>query len=240
MQRPSIVLGQATPGSAASLFSRLTRSASFYFIRHGESEGNARGMVQGHWNAPLNEVGRDQAKASVEWFSSLGVRTLYCSPLSRAAETAAILAEGSGQATTSVEPLFREIDTGVFSGRVMAEVRVEMPEVYRRYEELSWDGVPGAEGSDELYRRALECWEFAIERAESGDAPFATVSHGGLIQWIVRSSFGCRSWFPLVPTGNCGVFELEANVTESGVARLFWKKLNWLPYGPIPSKAQAF
>jgi len=56
------------------------------------------------------------------------------------------------------------------------------------------------------------------------------VTHAGFIQWLVRATFGCRSWMPLFPTGNCGLFELFAAPSSPGEpAYLQWKRLNFLP-----------
>ena len=72
----------------------LAGPTTFYFVRHGESEGNVAGKMQGHLDHPLTDLGRDQARATGEWFAAadVAVQRVFASPLKRAFETAAILA----------------------------------------------------------------------------------------------------------------------------------------------------
>ncbi len=67
----------------------------------------------------------------------------------------------------------------------------------------------------------------AKSRALTGDRNIACVSHGGFIQWLVRSTFGGRSWMPLLTTSNCGVFELLVAPRGGSEAYLQWKRLNF-------------
>lgn|GEM_PF-174345 len=61
-----------------------------------------------------------------------------------------------------------------------------------------------------------------------GSPSIVAVSHGGFIQWIVRATFGCRTWMPLVATGNCGIFELVVEPRPAaGSAYMLWKRINF-------------
>jgi probable phosphoglycerate mutase len=64
-------------------------------------------------------------------------------------------------------------------------------------------------------------------RALAGDRAIACVTHGGFIQWLVRATFGCRSWMPLLRASNCGIFELVAGPNDSRPAYLQWKQLDF-------------
>jgi broad specificity phosphatase PhoE len=80
----------------------------------------------------------------------------------------------------------------------------------------------------------MEAWTLLRERARGGDRAVACVTHGGFIQWLVRSTFGCRSWIPLLPTGNCGIFELLVVPTGRGrPAYLQWRRLNFQPAASV-------
>jgi len=64
----------------------------FWFLRHGETDWNARGLSQGRSDIPLNEIGRAQAERAAVQLRGRGITRIHASPLSRAAETARIVA----------------------------------------------------------------------------------------------------------------------------------------------------
>lgn len=68
-----------------------------YLMRHGETDYNKQGLIQGRLDIPLNENGIRLAKLTKEGFEKEGLHfdVAYCSPLIRARETAAILLEGT-------------------------------------------------------------------------------------------------------------------------------------------------
>ncbi len=218
------------PAADAAFFADLDRETHFYLIRHGESEGNARLVMQGRLDLPLNPRGEAQAAAAGDWLADKGIGRLYASPLRRAFRSAEIIAARANLPGPLPEPVFTELETGIFTGLSVDEIRERYPEVYEEFRWRSWDAVPGAESSEALYGRALRGWEFLKARAGETEGALAVVSHGGCLQWMVRVTFGCRTWMPLLPTGNCGVFHLTVLPTGPGrPAYLQWKLLNNQP-----------
>jgi len=216
-----------TTAADAAFFSDLTRETHFYLIRHGESEANARMVVQGHSDYPLNAQGESQAAVVGQWLSDKGITSLTASPLIRAMKTAEILARQAGIPAPTPEPLFIELDTGRFSGLSMEEIQEKFPNEYKEFRYRSWDAVPDAESARALAERAIGAWAFLKERARETKGAVAVVSHGGFLQWLVRITFGCRTWMPLLPTGNCGIFHLTVLPTIIGKpAYLQWKLLD--------------
>ncbi|MDP3178765.1 MAG: histidine phosphatase family protein, partial [Spirochaetaceae bacterium] len=217
----------------AAFFSELREPARFLLIRHGQSEGNARKIMQGSLDLMLDEVGRSQAAGLGEWLSGRGVGVIVSSPLSRASETARIFAKACGLGEPETYPFLRELETGIFTGLSMEESRAQHPEAFAAFESASWDAVPGAEHSSDLYSRAMRSWELLRDRALAGGGTIVCVSHGGLIQWLVRATFGCRSWMPLFRTSNCGVFELyvEPSGRVGDLAYLQWERIDFRPFG---------
>lgn len=65
----------------------------FYYIRHGQTDWNAKGRMQGFTDIPLNETGRQQAYQAAESIKGIEILTICASPLGRALETAKILNE---------------------------------------------------------------------------------------------------------------------------------------------------
>lgn len=216
----------------ARFFSTLARETRFFIARHGQSVGNAKGVIQGLTDYPLDEAGREQAAALGAWLRDRGIVACAASPLSRARETAEIAAEAADLPPPGFDPVFRELDTGAFSDLSMEEIRARFPAEHAAFERLSWEGVPGAERVAGLAARARLAWARLRDLANSSGGNVLCVSHGGFIQWLVRVTFGLEdSWMPLVPTGNCGVFELLAAPLGDG-AYVQWHRINHLPTQP--------
>ncbi|WP_018526308.1 histidine phosphatase family protein [Alkalispirochaeta alkalica] len=213
-----------------TIMTGLDGPVSFYLIRHGESQGNARGIVQGRADVPLTDRGRDQAARTGRWLEGLGVhpRAVRTSPLQRARETARLITGLTPEdPRCDVITDLQELDTGIFSGYSLEEARKEMPREYQEFTARSWDAVPGAEGRVALADRALRAWQALVETAKGlsredspedspgGSVPVVIcVTHGGLLQWLLKTSFGAtpeepREWMPLIKASNCGVFQLD-------------------------------
>lgn len=144
-------------------------------VRHGQTEWNREGRVQGHSDIPLNDTGRAQAAAAGAALRGGDWVHLWASPLSRARETAEIIGGALGLGEPSLHPGLRERGYGEAEGMLAAEY-------WERYP--GGEDVPGAETSDEVLTRALDALR-AIARA-AGDEPAVAVAHGGLIGRVLR------------------------------------------------------
>ena len=137
-----------------------------YFVRHGQSELNAAGRVAGVIDTPLTDEGRDQATETGKKAKSLGIEYIIASPLSRAYDTAKLIAKEIGYSEDKIEinPMFAERDYGAMEGAP-----------YVPY--TSYDEVEGAEKTADLLARS----ERAVKYLES--LPYEkilVVSHGSL------------------------------------------------------------
>ncbi|HWX48850.1 MAG TPA: histidine phosphatase family protein [Roseomonas sp.] len=92
----------------------------FWFLRHGETDWNARGLSQGNVDIPLNSVGIAQAERAAQAFRGKEIATIVSSPLSRARHTAEAVAAVVGRPVQIHEAL-REVAFGVQEGQPMAE-----------------------------------------------------------------------------------------------------------------------
>ena len=90
-------------------------------LRHGVTDWNDGGRFQGHADIPLNDAGREQAAAAGAQLSRLGITQVVSSDLSRAVETARIVA-GSAGLTPVADPRLREVNVGSWAGLSMDEV----------------------------------------------------------------------------------------------------------------------
>ena len=104
-------------------------------VRHGETDWNAEGRLQGHTDRPLNDYGRTQAKELADRLAGEGADAIYTSDLVRAKATAEIIGERLGL-TVVVDPDLREKDWGNWEGltgdeRVHVEFEGESTEDHR-------------------------------------------------------------------------------------------------------------
>ncbi|MBN1837742.1 MAG: histidine phosphatase family protein [Spirochaetales bacterium] len=214
-------------------FRQLDGRGNFYFLRHGESQGNSAGVIQGRHDYPLAPKGREQARMAARWFEERGIQALFSSPLKRAHETARIVADTLGLSEITVLPELNELDTGVFTDQTIRELNERHPEQWRSFQERSWEGVRGAEPAVELYARAERLWERLAREYGRGLGNLLCVTHSGIMQWIVKVTFGHRTWMPLVPFGNCGInhFSLDNTLAAKRQRYYFeWSRLNYQPF----------
>ncbi|MFQ3547825.1 MAG: histidine phosphatase family protein, partial [Termitinemataceae bacterium] len=95
--------------------------------------------------------------------------------------------------------------------------------------------VPGAESEAALYERALAAWTYLAQSAtERNLRTLVVVTHGGFMQWIVRTTFGCRTWFPLLPVHNCGMFRCKVEPVPGKNPFFAWEGLDE-PLSDLPA-----
>ncbi len=201
-------------------------SVDFYFLRHGKSEGNIQGLVQGRLNYPLSTLGKEQAEATGKWFVGKPILKVFTTPLDRGKETARIISEVASLPAPEELPSLIELDTGVFTGITLEEAKIQYPEMYQQFLRDSWEGVRGAERIWQLKERAILVWKTLIDgvkevkNVKGNSIGVLAVSHAGLLQWIVKITLGSNSWFPLLPMGDCGIYHLSLQGTVTRWALL--------------------
>jgi broad specificity phosphatase PhoE len=89
-----------------------------YFIRHGESVMNKKGIFSGRIETPLTETGRAQARAAAQELTSVPIDCIVASPMGRTMDTANIIAEVIGYPIDTIvtSPLFTERSFGPLEG----------------------------------------------------------------------------------------------------------------------------
>lgn len=146
-----------------------------YLVRHGETEWNRARRIQGRTDIPLSEVGREQARRAAALLARRRWDGIYSSPLSRAVETAQIIAAGVGIAdVTSVDTLV-ERDYGTAEGLTFDEIEALYPEGVR---------APGEESREEVAARVVPAL-LEIAGRHRG-ARLIVVSHGGAIRSVLQ------------------------------------------------------
>jgi broad specificity phosphatase PhoE len=184
--------------------------ARFWFMRHGESSGNVKGVPQGTTEHPLTDTGRDQARKAGAWLRGQKIDIIVSSPLSRARETAEIVADSAGVGSPIIVDELTEIDTGILTNFPWKDIPARHPRAYRDFMKDGWEGVEGAERAAALAARAEAGWRVLFHRYAEGRRGILTVSHAGFLQWIIRVTFGHESWMPLIGgAGNCSISCLD-------------------------------
>jgi broad specificity phosphatase PhoE len=116
-------------------------TAPFCFLRHGETEVNRLGLTAGATDVPLNPSGWEQAETAAQQLKGRGIDAIYSSPLKRAHDTAARVADALGL-PIAIVPELAERNWGELEGKPR-ELRVR-------------DATPpGGEGPEEFARRTL-------------------------------------------------------------------------------------
>ena len=100
-----------------------------YIIRHGETNANKTGLLQGISNHPLNESGIELAKITGEKMKDIHFDICYSSPLDRAMETAHLVLENSNnkQCEIITDDRIKEINMGIYEGKKIRPVGEEIP-----------------------------------------------------------------------------------------------------------------
>jgi broad specificity phosphatase PhoE len=141
-------------------------------VRHGESTGNADGLLLGRIDAPLTERGLTQAKAAGP--SVAGATRLISSPLARARDTAEALGTGL---PVEIDDRWIEVDYGEFDGRPLGSVP---DEVWTRWRSDPDYRPPGGESLSEAGSRVRSACEdlFATDgEGARGPGAVVVVSH---------------------------------------------------------------
>ena len=149
-----------------------------YLIRHGETDWNREGRRQGRTDIPLNDIGRQQIRHAAYLLGQLcpDVDSIYSSPLSRALESAEIVAQtlhwDSGK--IQIEPLLIERDFGLSEGLYPEERRAQFPD----------DEYTGMEPMEDFLNRAqLACRRILRDGTENSS--ILVVSHYVILSAIV-------------------------------------------------------
>ncbi|MRX42170.1 histidine phosphatase family protein [Agromyces kandeliae] len=139
-------------------------------VRHGQTDWNLRGLMQGRTDIPLNATGRAQAAQAARTLDPADWDVVVSSTLGRARETAAILADGLGLPLAGAYEDLVEQDFGDAEGTLVAQI------------DERWPGreFPGKEPDDEVGPRGARA--LARISVDQDGARVLAVAHGTLIR----------------------------------------------------------
>lgn len=149
--------------------------------RHGETDLNTQDRWQGRIDAPLNAAGQAQAQCLADSLPE-GIDAIVASPMRRARQTAAPVAQRRGMAGALDED-FRERDFGVFDGLTAAEAAQQFPALAALNAAYRWDMEPsGAEPTRAVVARVARGLERL--RAQHAGRTVLLVSHGFVVRCL--------------------------------------------------------
>ncbi len=151
-------------------------------IRHGTTDWNARGLIQGSTDIPLNAQGRTEVSG---WTlpSRFAGYDLLASPLSRAIETAELVA---GRAP-GIDPRLSEMCWGSWEGRTLSGLRDEIGDLMIAWEARGLDfHGPGGESPRDVQNRVMPL----LRELAQADKPTVAVTHRGVIRSIYALATG--------------------------------------------------
>jgi broad specificity phosphatase PhoE len=163
-----------------------------YFLRHGQTDWNAEGRLQGQADTDLNALGRSQATANghrlAELIGDPAGFDFVASPLSRTRQTMELArsAMGLDPADYRLEPRIVEVHFGDWQGFTFAELERSDPGCGARRNADKWHFLPPGDGAEsyQTLSERIGPWLRSIDR------PTVCVTHGGVIRTIFRLAGG--------------------------------------------------
>lgn len=131
-------------------------SAHICIARHGETDWNLSGILQGWFDVPINDKGRSQAREMAQAFAAAGFGAVWSSPLGRARETAEIIADALKLAAPSIHEGIKERHFGAIQGIPKDELAELNPAMLEQILRRNPAGdFPDGESMDEFADRVL-------------------------------------------------------------------------------------
>lgn len=147
-----------------------------YFVRHGETDYNKISKFQGHLDIPLNETGINQAKQALENSKSIKINTIFCSPLSRAVETAKIINKYHN-AKLIFDDRLKELYMGTLQDRIKNDLT-------KQEQNLAFTS-PEYFGGESIQEFCMRVHSF-FKEIENSKENILIVSHGGVYRAIYK------------------------------------------------------
>jgi len=132
-------------------------------IRHAESEGNTKNIMQGTTDFSLSREGIRQAEYLAKRLEDYNIDVIYTSSLKRALDTAKIIGRYHPDVPVITKEELTEIHIGVFTGLPWSEAKKKYPNLTEECTRTrNLDCVPGAETSEEINKRVKLCVDFIL------------------------------------------------------------------------------
>ena len=152
-----------------------------YLSRHGQTDWNVEGRIQGQTDTNLTEVGRTQAIELRNYFKEIPLDTVVTSDLVRAQETGKVVAESKGL-SIQISELLRERHYGNLEGRLISDFEA----FFRSPDTIDWD--ISKENIEEEHQAAIR-FQKAIENIDVQKRHVLIISHAAVLLAFLKSQF---------------------------------------------------
>lgn len=177
----------------------------FFFVRHGETDTNRNGTLQGQHDCPLNANGIAQAEVLAEYLKDISFDVIYASDLLRASVTAEkIVYSGHENVPFFRVPELREMDCGDLEGKKWDELREKYSDKVNVFYRETDAEFPNGESKKTFQQRISDFLEETLEKHRG--QKILLVSHGGVLQRIFSHIAGAVNANNLLPlAGNASL-----------------------------------
>ena len=192
--------------------------------RHGRTEWNVAGRVQGQSDIPLDEVGREQAREAAARLAALQPHRIVSSDLMRAAETARILGDITGT-EVELDARFREMNFGGREGLTWDEAWERFPDGMRAWVDGDETQIPGGETHRQAGERFAAALSEVLEELPD-ETVLVVVAHGAVLRTgaCVFLDIPEPHWGTFGGLGNCAWSVLE-QARYGGWSK--WRMAEW-------------
>lgn len=169
------------------------KSTTLFIVRHGQTDWNIIGKIQGHIDIPLNDTGIEQAQLVASFLKNKNVpfKALYSSDLQRAHQTAHPISKIFSLNIITM-PHLRERHMGILEGLTKPQVH----ELHGKHWENDFDTVPGGETKTEFLRRLTN--QITLIAQNHIDESIVIVTHGHAIrQFLAYAGYDKDQWPPI-------------------------------------------
>mgnify|MGYP002638603759 CR=1 FL=1 len=185
-----------------------------YIIRHGETDWNTQGRMQGQTDIALNEKGIRLAKVTAEGMKDIAFDLCITSPLKRARQTAEIILAGK-KIPVLEEKRIQEISFGDWEGVGCRKENYELPVPFEEFQKFYKDPFhyePDNSGESiaALCERTADFWEELTENEALADKTILIATHGCAMRALLHNVYPDKEdfWHGQVPV-NCAVNIVE-------------------------------
>ena len=176
-------------------------------LRHGQTDYNVKGRMQGHLDSMLTSVGHEQAAVAAPVLAALAPDLMISSDLRRAADTAEAVGAAAGL-PVKFDARLRETHLGRWQGLTVDEIDRDEPGAIAAWRSDPTWAPPGGESRVEVVARArpvVDELDAELADSEESSTTVLLVAHGGCIAGLVTGllELPTESWPSFGGLGNC-------------------------------------